>query len=98
MTVVSNSDSALSDHGNGEDDDDSHSRFSTVLIEVSVGLASKLFDLPHCVRVHGVWGTAHDAVPASFSADFIFPTSILSHCVGLCHCADLEEKDFICCS
>ena len=63
----------------GEDDDDSHSRFSTVLIEVSVGLSSKLFDLPHCVRVHGVGGAPHDAVPVSFSADFIFPTSILSY-------------------
>ena len=82
----------------GEDDDDSHSRFSTVLIEVSVGLASKLFDLPHCVRVHGVGGAPHDAVGISFSADLPFPTTILSHCVGLCHCADLEEKDFICSS
>ena len=90
MTVVSNSDSALSDHGNGEDDDDSHSRFSTVLIEVSVGLASKLFDLPDCVRVHGVWGTAHDTVPVPFPADLPFPTSILSHCVGLCHRANLR--------
>ena len=73
----------------GEDDDDSHSRFSAMLIEVSIGLTSKLFDLPDCVRVHGVGGAPHDTVPVSFPADFIFPTSILCHCVGLCHRADL---------
>ena len=85
-----------------ENDDDSHSRFSAVLIEVSIGLTSKLSDLLDCVRVHGFWGAAHDTISVSFPADLPFPTSILSHCVGLCHRANLRwyidpnKESFLC--
>jgi len=72
----------------------SHSRCSAVLDELSVGLASELSYFLDCVRVHGVRGAAHDAIPVSFSADFIFPTAVLSYRVRLCHCADLPLVPF----
>ena len=74
--ITDNGSNVLADD---DDDDDSHCRYSTVLDELSAGLASKLSDLPHCLRVHGVGGAPHDAVGISFSADLPFPTAILSY-------------------
>ena len=62
-----------------DDDEDSHSRCSAVLDELSIGLTSELSDLLDCVRVHCVGCAAHDAIPVSFSADLPFPTAVLSY-------------------
>ena len=59
-------------------------------IERNTLLASQLFDLIHCVSVHGFRGTAHHTVSISLTADLDFLSSSNSHWVGLCHGAHLE--------